>query len=106
VTKTVELHQAFLWTCDECGFDQFERSVPYDGPPLCVDCHHPEAEHRLATPDCTWRLCDRAGCSCDDFTLPDPADVFLVAPARVQCSLCGARFETTGQGAYRHGADD
>jgi rubredoxin len=23
----VELHQAFLWTCEECGRDNFERAI-------------------------------------------------------------------------------
>jgi hypothetical protein len=93
VTKTVELRQAFLWTCDGCGSDQFERAVAYDGPPLCADCHHPEAEHGEFSP---WRPFCRGNCACEDFRPPDPGAIFLMAPARVQCSLCGAQFETTG----------
>ena len=25
--KRTELHQAFIWTCDNCGRDQFERAI-------------------------------------------------------------------------------
>ena len=74
---SVELHQAFVWTCDDCGRDNFERSVVYE--PLASE----KDEH--------LRLLHGLGA---DESIPETLDCDLVtAPDRVACSHCGARFD-------------
>lgn len=67
LARSVDLHQAFLWTCDDCGRDNFERAITVDPESI-----HPDdlAEAREAFGD----------------------GIFLKAPTRVTCEHCGARF--------------
>lgn len=64
----VELHQAFQWTCEECGRDNFARAVV----PESLEGQIPE------------------GLELEDFE----GGQWVTAPNRVTCEHCGERFET------------
>jgi hypothetical protein len=66
--KTVELHTAFAWTCDECGRDNH--------------CH---GIHFVPTPE------DKA-CT-DEDGVPDDGG-WMLAPNEVTCAHCGEKFKT------------
>lgn len=76
----VELHPAHVWTCDECGRDNFVRAIRYE--PL---------EQELPG------LLDAAGISREDYDEwtadPDNSGLFTSIPASVACEWCGAEFE-------------
>ena len=60
----VELHQAFLWTCEECGRDNFERAIT----------HEPGDD--------------------DEDEIPEGFEgVWLTAPTEVTCKHCGEEFD-------------
>lgn len=74
--RAVELFQAFVWTCDDCGRDNFERgvtvapeSIPLDDLPDSVDPEMVEA----------WREAGGSGS-------------FVMSPTRVKCQHCSATF--------------
>lgn len=84
VGGTVELLQAFLWTCDACGRDNFERAITVA----------PEAIHPSELPQ---------GCGMDSETLQEWLESggggdWVAAPARVKCRHCGAEFGTAHSG--------
>lgn len=66
----VELHQAFVWTCEDCGRDSFARAV-----------HLTPEEVAMLGED----VLDRAGGRSGDWCM---------APWAVTCPHCGARYET------------
>jgi hypothetical protein len=70
--RSVELHQAFLWTCDECGRDNFERAVTCDPENFDED-----SLEQLA------------------MILESGADgaVLVTAPDTVTCRFCRAEYE-------------
>ena len=77
--RTVEMNQAFVWTCDDCGRDNFERaivvapeSIDLDDLPDSVD---PESIRE-------WAEAGGEG-------------VFAMAPDRVTCRHCRAEFRST-----------
>jgi hypothetical protein len=79
----VELHPAFVWDCDECGSQNFERAVI---PPF-----QDEEEERMAR-----EICDIA-----------PDEGFpVMAPGHVTCRVCGHEFETDVEQIYGDDADD
>lgn len=67
---TVELHAAWVFTCEDCGVDTFVGCVTYEGVPLGVD------------PD----------------DIPPDVDGmeggWFSAPVQVVCGHCGSKFET------------
>lgn len=65
--KTIELHQAFMWTCDNCGSEHLARAIRL-GPK--------EAEARGLDPGLA-----KDGC-------------WLVAPKEVSCRYCGRKYQT------------
>lgn len=68
--REVELHQAYLWTCDDCGRDQFERAVV-----LTREALSPEDQEAM------------------DILLGGADSVHaLAAPQEVTCKDCGAKF--------------
>lgn len=71
---TVELHQAFLWSCPDCLQDNFERAVQ-------ISPEEIESRGIDILDYSDWKE-DRG----DGF--------FLMAPDRVKCPNCGSEFET------------
>lgn len=68
----VELHPAYVWTCDHCGIDNFERGV--------VPTLSPEEESQVRS----------------ELGIPSdlPLDgIFQIAPAEVQCRDCNAEYD-------------
>lgn len=91
--EEVELHGAFVWDCNSCGRENFERAMEGDLPEefieameedgAIVQVYAPDAEFVESTVDGdqyeTVRLCTR----------------LMMVPKRVQCAHCKAVFETT-----------
>lgn len=78
--REVELHLAFMWTCDDCGRDNFCRSVSI---PLSD-----------MSPGDIEQACEFIGCEPGD--LPDGN--LQTRPTRVKCPHCAAEFDTTEPG--------
>ena len=77
---TVEIHQAFVWTCDSCGRDNFERAIavsPEEIDPSDIPVDDPETAEMIRE----W--IDGGG-----------EGAFVRAPANVTCPHCGAEFGT------------
>ncbi len=68
--ETVELHQAFTWTCESCGIDQFENAITLSMESL-------PAEDIEAIKN-TFGLSTK----------------ILVAPERVICDICQTEYNT------------
>lgn len=71
---TVELHTAFMWDCNECGTENFERAI------------RPElSEEEIQEMR-------------EDFDLQEGEEgFFLMAPKEVVCSTCGTKYQTEEQ---------
>lgn len=80
-TQKVELVQAFLWTCDKCGRDQFERAVSID----------PEAIEGTEMAEIVDAAVSRFIDSSEDIEIT--SGDWLIAPDCVKCNHCGAEFE-------------
>lgn len=76
---TVELHAAHVWTCDECGRDNFCRAVTFE-----------------PTEDQLPGLLEAAGIDRQDYDEwtadPDNGGIFTSIPDEVACEYCGAEF--------------
>jgi DNA-directed RNA polymerase subunit M/transcription elongation factor TFIIS len=71
---TIELHEAFMWDCDNCGVENFERAV------------RPEL-----TEEEIQELKDEVG------IMDEEEGIFLMAPKTVTCSKCGTQYQTEEQ---------
>lgn len=69
---SVELHQAFLWTCNSCGRDNFARAVTLE--PASIDLDDEPEEVR------EWLADGQEG-------------AWLTTPDRVTCGHCRAEFD-------------
>jgi len=69
----VELLPAWMWTCDECGRDNFERITVVD-----------------VSPEDATEFCRSQGIDESEF---EPGEL-ASAPMEVTCTHCGAEFET------------
>jgi len=67
----IELHPAFVWDCDECGRQNFERAII---PPFQSKADEERAREML------------------DITSEEGFPV--IAPFNVSCRRCGTQFET------------
>jgi hypothetical protein len=85
----IELHNAYVWDCDNCGAENFERAVKFDAPP----------EERE-------RMLRDMGALEDYQTLADiereTEDGKIMAslttsPDRVTCKACGTAYESEDQ---------
>lgn len=81
----VEIHQAFVWTCDECGRDSFVRAI-HTPDSVVVEsmCEQDgiekyEAEAILEESGLTGQWC--------------------MAPSVVKCPHCGCQYETEEPGS-------
>ena len=73
----VELHQAFMYDCPECGRENFVRAINMEIPP--------EDQEDL--------LRELTGNEWDD--MPEGMHgIFLMAPVEVECAFCGEVLET------------
>lgn len=61
-----EIRQAFVWTCDNCGRDQYENAVHIEDPQLIADIR-------------------------EEYGYGD----LLMAPSTVKCNLCSTEYDTT-----------
>lgn len=79
----VELHQAFFWTCDHCGHDNFEFGVT-------IDTSMSDSEEIDG-------LCEKAGISREEYDAiqasEDGGGLFIIGPERVICDGCETEFE-------------
>ncbi len=76
--RTTELVQAFLWTCDDCGRDNFERAITIA----------PESINQGDLP---------SGLDADDlreWAQQGGNGLLAMAPDRVRCGHCRAEFAT------------
>lgn len=69
--RSIELHPAFVWTCEDCGRENFTRVVRLE----------PELVPDLIPEDRRAEVEGREGDWC-------------LAPDRVTCAYCGAEYET------------
>jgi hypothetical protein len=74
--RTVELVQAFLWTCDDCGRDNFERAITVSPESISPDNLPESVDPEILE---QWTSAGGEGC-------------FMMAPDRVKCSHCQAEF--------------
>jgi hypothetical protein len=85
--RSVEMHAAFLWTCEDCGRDSFHRGITLDdqlAERLTSAATRAEADAILA------ELSEGA---------PEGTAYggsWLIQPTVVACEHCGSRFETEG----------
>lgn len=85
-TRTVELHPAYWWTCDECGVDQFGRLMP------AVPADKLEIEEFIEAMGLRG-----FGETAEELGYKFTGE-FLVDPKSVGCSSCGAAFKTESGG--------
>lgn len=76
--RTVELVQAFVWTCDDCGRDNFERAVTVAPESISAD-DLPDG----IDPEMMREWAESGG-----------EGAFAMAPDRVLCRHCTASFGT------------
>ena len=90
--KTVELHQAFVWTCDECGRENFAR---------CVTLTSEQVRHMVsqATRDEVesqrQAMIEQGREELGEMDV-EAAGSWLVAPESVTCQHCGETFGVEG----------
>lgn len=72
--KPVELQQAFLWTCDNCGQDNFERAI-------ACEISKEDAEELATRYETEEQMWLDGG--------------WVTRPETVQCGHCGEVYETT-----------
>jgi hypothetical protein len=80
-TRTVELLRAFLWTCDDCGRDNFERAVTIS--PESID-----PENLPEVPGL-----DRE--TLQEWIESGGQGEWVTAPRHVRCKHCNARFDVS-----------
>lgn len=81
--RSVDLHQAFLWTCEDCGRDNFERAVAVE----------PESREGRLFADLTDHAVDEVNEVLGERGAS--AGLCLVmAPEMVRCPHCGAEYES------------
>jgi len=73
----VELHEAYIWTCDDCGQDNFGRMIELEPDSELI----PES---LRSEVSTFASIQRAH---------GVGGAFLTRPSRVACLFCGSEFD-------------
>lgn len=82
----VELHGAFVWTCEDCGRDCFERAIEGNLDEAAMNADDNQIHAELVAPE--WR-------EVDGMMLADVlVQRILMAPRFVTCSHCQASFST------------
>ena len=75
--RAVELFQAFFWTCDDCGRDNFERGITISPETISLDDLPDTIDPKIQD----WREAGGSG-------------LFVQAPTQVKCQHCSATFGT------------
>jgi len=78
-TRTVELVQAFLWTCDDCGRDNFERAITVS----------PESINPDDLPTSSYEDAD----AIREWLQEGGEGSWVKAPSQVLCKHCGGEFD-------------
>jgi hypothetical protein len=78
MVNEVELRHAFIWTCENCGRDHFERAIELD--------HEAVRESLKREVANVGKVLDKAGLS--------HGGSFVMEPTHVACSFCGATYRT------------
>jgi rubredoxin len=81
--RKVELHPAHLWTCDDCGRDNFERAIRVE----------PESLEGQEVYELTQLLAEEANESAEVLGIVVGGE-WTMRPDHVKCRHCGAEFET------------
>lgn len=78
--RTVELRQAFMWTCDECGAENFARAIAVESKT------QQEVEEQI-----------RGDLGLEEYeSIPEGhGGQFVMAPTTVTCTHCCTEYETT-----------
>lgn len=66
-----ELHPAYVWDCNQCGTENFERAITFEGSPQ--DLQYLKEEHGVQ---------------------PWETGEFRTVPLTVTCSQCGTIYKT------------
>lgn len=84
---SVELHCAFVWDCDECGRENFERAIEGNFDEAALEADENQVVGHLVALDAE---------SVDDelFESECLTQVIALAPRRVTCKHCKSSFET------------
>lgn len=88
---TVELHSAFVWDCDECGKENFERAIEggMDEAALMAD------ENRVTTHLVGTGEVEIEDSEDDDLMACESlTQMIVLAPATVTCKHCGVTTAT------------
>jgi hypothetical protein len=81
--KTVELHPAFFWICDDCGLTNFEHARRVD----------PQSDEARELDEVIARLKSDANEVAEEFGAELGGD-WVEAPTRVQCLKCESEYRT------------
>jgi hypothetical protein len=76
--REVEIHPAHVWTCEDCGRDNFERSIAAD----------------FLTPEEYRGLCEEMGIFDPAIDAEPPEGAIVAAPENVECRYCHGQFKT------------
>lgn len=76
--REVEIHPAHVWTCEDCGQDNFERGITAD----------------FLTPEEYREICAEMGVFDPAIDDEPPEGALMMAPSDVTCRHCGERFKT------------
>jgi hypothetical protein len=88
--KTIELHDAFLFACDDCGRDNFVRAITVS--PESIDDIDEEDEEILSEMQAALqKLADNFQ---DIDLIKDFGVTFTRRPTIVECEFCGSEFHT------------
>lgn len=85
---TVELHSAFVWDCDECGKENFERAIEGGMEESAIEEAANEIDTHLVATGVT-ELDDEQEMAAEALT-----QKIVVAPAFVTCKHCGVSVDT------------
>jgi Zn-finger protein len=80
---TVELHGAFVWDCDDCGAENFERAIEGNVDEAAMEAAENQVVGELIAPEATER---------SDGLMESEVLVqqILIAPRMVTCRQCRA----------------
>lgn len=84
--RTIELHSAFVWDCEECGRENFHRAVERDLESR--QFHDDQNDMFVILPAAI--AADISGENPDEDI--DIRHIVCLAPSRVTCCHCGSRF--------------
>ena len=57
IERIAELHEAFAWTCDECGADNFVRPIVCENPDMEPPDDDDEGQYMMIPEEVTCKVC-------------------------------------------------